>query len=59
MIGYYEAFSCWKLACIAEGVLARYKAGVMADSAGMDFEQSAQRVSDLADRSLAVLEALG
>ena len=59
LIGYYEAFSCWKLACIAEGVLARYKAGVMADSAGMDFEQSAQRVSDLADRSLAVLEALG
>ncbi len=31
-IGYYEAFSCWRLACIGEGVYARYKAGVMADS---------------------------
>ncbi len=26
-INYYEAFSSWRLACIGEGVLARYKAG--------------------------------
>ena len=59
LIRYYEAFSCWKLACIAESVLARYMAGVMGDKGDMDFAQSAQRVSDLADRSLAALEKVG
>ena len=57
-IGYYEAFSCWRLACISEGVLARYKAGVMGDDAGFDLKFSQQRTADLADRALRALEAL-
>jgi aminoglycoside phosphotransferase (APT) family kinase protein len=35
-IDFYLAFAYWKLACICEGVLARYKAGVMGtDGSGM------------------------
>jgi aminoglycoside phosphotransferase (APT) family kinase protein len=30
-IDYYVAFGSWKLACIAEGILTRYSAGVMGD----------------------------
>ena len=54
-IGYYEAFSCWRLACIAEGVLARYKAGVMADT--HDLVTAEAGVSLLAQRAMAALEA--
>lgn len=56
-IGYYEAFSCWRLACIAEGVLNRYKAGVMGDvrdEAGMDLG-----VELLAQRGIAALDVIG
>ncbi len=54
-IQYFEAFSCWRLACIAEGVLARYAAGVMGDSAGFDLALSQQRVDALAQRAAALL----
>ncbi len=54
-IQYFEAFSCWRLACIAEGVLARYAAGVMGDSTGFDLALSQQRVDALAKRAAALL----
>ena len=56
LIGYYEAFSCWRLACIAEGVLARYKAGVMADT--QDMVTAEAGVSLLAERAMAAIDAL-
>lgn len=55
-IGYYEAFSCWRLACIAEGVFARYKAGVMGDD-DADMSTMGQGVVDLAERALTAIEA--
>jgi aminoglycoside phosphotransferase (APT) family kinase protein len=41
-IGFYVAFAYWKLACILEGVYARYRAGVMGEAEG--FEDFAERV---------------
>ena len=57
-IAYYEAFSCWRLASIAEGVLARYKAGVMGDDAGFDTQGYDDRTRALAERALVAIEAL-
>ena len=55
-VGYYEAFSCWRLACIAEGVRSRYSAGVMADTnEGADAEDG---TALLAARAMAALDAL-
>jgi aminoglycoside phosphotransferase (APT) family kinase protein len=54
-IRYFEAFSCWRLAAIAEGVLARYAAGVMGDSTGFDLSLSQKRVELLARRSIELL----
>jgi aminoglycoside phosphotransferase (APT) family kinase protein len=54
-IRYFEAFSCWRLAAIAEGVLARYAAGVMGDSTGFDLAASQLRVDALAARAAALL----
>lgn len=56
-IAYYEAFSCWRLACIAEGVLARYRAGVMGDEVA-DFVTMDAGVRLLVDRALAAVESL-
>ena len=58
-VAYYEAFSCWRLACIAEGVLARYKAGVMGDvTDGIDFVTMDEGVHLLVDRALHAVESL-
>ena len=46
-VDYYVAFGYWKLACILEGVYARYKGGVMGESSG--FEGFARQVEILAD----------
>ena len=54
-IGYYEAFSCWRLACIAEGVLNRYKAGVMGGEE-QDFTSMEAGVGLLAERAMTALE---
>jgi aminoglycoside phosphotransferase (APT) family kinase protein len=54
-IGYYEAFSCWRLACIAEGVLHRYMVGVMGESEGFDLAGSQARVEVLAHRAAEAL----
>jgi aminoglycoside phosphotransferase (APT) family kinase protein len=55
-ICYFEAFSCWRLGSIAEGVLARYAAGVMGDTTGFDLVASQQRVDGLAARAMRLLE---
>lgn len=56
-VGYYEAFSCWRLACIAEGVRARYRAGVMADT--NDEAEAEDSVLALAERAKTAIEAIG
>lgn len=56
-IRYYEAFSCWRLACIAEGVRARYQAGVMGDDGGYAVTAE-DRVALLAQRSIDLLDAI-
>jgi aminoglycoside phosphotransferase (APT) family kinase protein len=45
---WYEAFALWRLACIGEGVYARYKAGAMGDD-GFDIAQQAAYVVVLAE----------
>jgi aminoglycoside phosphotransferase (APT) family kinase protein len=45
-LGYYMAFGYWKLACILEGVHARYRAGAMGETG--DFEFFGQLVEQLA-----------
>jgi aminoglycoside phosphotransferase (APT) family kinase protein len=57
-ISYYEAFSCWRLASIAEGVLSRYMAGVMGDATDFDIAGGAARVDALAQRSMNLLDAI-
>ncbi|MEA2208644.1 MAG: hypothetical protein QOF54_1121 [Solirubrobacteraceae bacterium] len=56
-ISYYVAFGYWKLACIAEGIYARYKAGAMGDD-GTSIERLAGQVPALADAALAAVEEL-
>jgi aminoglycoside phosphotransferase (APT) family kinase protein len=58
-VAYYEAFSCWRLACIAEGVLARYKNGAMGElPEGVDFDVMDEGVVLLVDRALHAIESL-
>jgi aminoglycoside phosphotransferase (APT) family kinase protein len=55
-VEYYRAFGYWKLACILEGVYARYKGGAMGDAAG--FEGFAAQVEMLARQAQAAIEDL-
>ena len=55
-IDYYVAFGYWKLACILEGVYARYRAGVMGESGG--FELFAQQVELLAQAAHTTIERM-
>jgi aminoglycoside phosphotransferase (APT) family kinase protein len=55
-IDYYVAFGYWKLACILEGVFARYRAGVMGEQSG--FELFARQVELLAQAAHATIERL-
>jgi aminoglycoside phosphotransferase (APT) family kinase protein len=55
-IDYYMAFGYWKLACILEGVHARYRAGVMGESGG--FELFAEQVELLAQAALTKIERM-
>lgn len=55
-ISFYIAFSLWKLACIAEGMYARYRGGAMGEESEARMQQLGEQVSLLADRSLAVLQ---
>ncbi|HEV7757836.1 MAG TPA: phosphotransferase family protein [Acidimicrobiales bacterium] len=55
-VDYYVAFGYWKLACILEGVYARYRAGVMGEASG--FEAFGQQVEMLAQAAHRTLERL-
>lgn len=54
-IGYYVALGYWKLACILQGVLVRYRSGAMGDQT-TDAESGATPVQRLALAGLAALE---
>ncbi|HEX4466757.1 MAG TPA: phosphotransferase, partial [Solirubrobacteraceae bacterium] len=56
-ISFYVAFGYWKLACIAEGIYARYSAGAMADE-DVSLEDLAGQVPALARAALAATEQL-
>jgi len=48
-IDWYTALGYWKLACIGEGVYARYRAGAMSDDADLDLlERHVPRLAELA-----------
>ncbi|HEY4098321.1 MAG TPA: phosphotransferase family protein [Baekduia sp.] len=55
-IDYYEAFALWRLACIAEGVYARYRDGAMGDDIDVPIEMLGDQVLMLADRALQSIE---
>lgn len=57
-LDYYVAFGYWKLACILEGVYARYKAGSMGDD-GADTDAFGDTVRVLGQASLAALDRPG
>lgn len=52
---YYHAFALWRLACIVEGVIARYRAGAMGAQRG-DVDQLAARQVTLARRADLLLD---
>jgi aminoglycoside phosphotransferase (APT) family kinase protein len=57
-LDFYVSFAYWKLACIAEGVYARYCAGVMGDEASeADIDMFAEQVLDLAGEALKLSES--
>ncbi|MFP3902300.1 MAG: phosphotransferase family protein [Acidimicrobiia bacterium] len=56
-VDYFVALGYWKLACILEGVYARYKGGVMGDAS--DFDGFAHQVELLADAARATLDRAG
>jgi len=58
-IGYYVAFSCWRLAVISEGVYARYLHGAMGDQGDLDLSPFRDGVDQLAERALSALRRLG
>jgi aminoglycoside phosphotransferase (APT) family kinase protein len=52
-LGYYVAFGFWKLACILEGVFARYQAGVMGDATGSElFALQVESLANAAQNAL-------
>ena len=56
-IGYYVAFSCWRLAVISEGVYARYIKGAMGNQ-DVDASQFKVGVDALAERALDAVRSL-
>ena len=56
-IGYYVAFSCWRLAVISEGVYARYMHGAMGDQS-LDLAPMKAGAEGLAERALAAVRGL-
>lgn len=57
-IGFYMAFAYWKLACILEGVYARYVGGAMGND-GFDAGGYPESISWLADQAQAATISLG
>ena len=57
-IGYYVAFSCWRLAVISEGVYSRYLHGAMGVQDGVEFETFKVGTEGLAVRALDAMRNL-
>jgi aminoglycoside phosphotransferase (APT) family kinase protein len=57
-VDYYVAFGYWKLACILEGVYARYQGGAMGASNDGAWELFAKQVEMLADAAAATVERM-
>ena len=58
-LDYYMAFASWKVACILEGVYARYVAGAMGDRAtGQDLSTFMRRVDHLSSQAAAIARTL-
>lgn len=53
-LSYYQAFALWRLAAIAEGVAARFRAGVMGEQ-DIDVPELSERPARLAESARAVL----
>ncbi len=58
-IDYYTAFGYWKLACIVEGVYARYIGGSMGQRESSDFDHFKRQVETLAAQAKAAVDRLG
>jgi aminoglycoside phosphotransferase (APT) family kinase protein len=57
---FYHAFGLWRLACISEGVFARYRAGAMGNGrSAPDVERIGAQVLALAEAALAATEEPG
>ena len=57
-IDFYIAFGYWKLACIVEGVYARYVGGSMGQREDDDFDVFKVQVETLAAQAAAAVERL-
>jgi aminoglycoside phosphotransferase (APT) family kinase protein len=57
-LGYYVAFAYWKLACILEGVYARYVGGAMGDD-GFDFSFYPDTIRFLAESASGAADEIG
>jgi len=51
-VRYYYAFATWRLACILDGVVARYRAGAMGADNDFDPDEWALKVTSLAETAL-------
>ncbi|MGK2928738.1 MAG: phosphotransferase family protein [Acidimicrobiales bacterium] len=57
-IEFYVAFGYWKLACIVEGVYARYIGGSMGDRDSSDFDVFARQVESMAAQAAAAIDRM-
>ena len=55
---YFVAFANWRLACILDGVRARYAAGAMGDADGTNVDSFGALVMATAQRARAALDQL-
>ncbi|MDW3179968.1 MAG: phosphotransferase family protein [Acidimicrobiia bacterium] len=55
-VAYYHAFATWRLSCILDGVVDRYRAGTMGEDGGFDVESWATQVTTLARSALDLLD---
>jgi aminoglycoside phosphotransferase (APT) family kinase protein len=55
-LSWYQAFALWRLACISEGIRARYQGGAMGDD-GFDSGAEGRHILDLAEASLRALSS--
>lgn len=56
-VSYYQAFATWRLACILDGVVDRYRAGAMGSNDSFDVDEYAKKVSALAEISVNLISA--